>query len=128
MSRRRIRAGGIWLAERGPRGDVIRETVLAAVTDRAAGLRDDRGFGHYGGEVPWFLDEDKSGWQFRFGWMMGRLNGENRKDGRTVGVGLETPFLRWPVLDPTQLPNGQVVFQLGWNQTGFLIRMRRRSR
>lgn len=67
-----------------------------------------------GGDVPRFRT-DTSGWEFYFGWMAGGLYGNN-KDGRALNVGLETPFLKWPVQYPTQLPNGQVVFQLGTNQ------------
>ena len=51
-----------------------------------------------------------------FGWMAGRLDGENAKDGKTLGVSLDTPFVRWPIFCPTQLPTGQVLFQLGRNQ------------
>jgi hypothetical protein len=69
-----------------------------------------------GGEVPRFHDVDKSGWQFQFGWMAGSLDGWNAKDGRKLDVSLDTPFLKWSVQYPTQLPSGQVVFQLGGNQ------------
>ena len=48
--------------------------------------------------------------------MAGRLSGENTIDRRKMDIGLETPFLRLPVFNPTQLPKGQVVFQLGRNQ------------
>ncbi|MEI8372197.1 MAG: hypothetical protein WCJ35_05085 [Planctomycetota bacterium] len=68
-----------------------------------------------GGEVPRFR-ADKSGWLFYFGWMAGRLTGENTINGRNVLVSLDTPFVRWPVYCPTQLPSGQVIFQLGRNQ------------
>jgi hypothetical protein len=68
-----------------------------------------------GGEVPRFR-ADKSGWQFYFGWMAGRLDGENTKEGRNLHVSLDTPFVWWRVYCPTQLPSGQVVFQLGTNQ------------
>ena len=68
-----------------------------------------------GGEVPRFR-ADKSGWQFWFGWMAGRLDGDNMKDGSTVGVSLNTPFVTWPIYCPTQVPSGQVIFQLGENQ------------
>jgi hypothetical protein len=68
-----------------------------------------------GGDVPRFPG-DKSGWVFWFGWMAGRLDGDNEKEGRHVHVSLETPFVTWPVYCPTQLPNGQVIFQLGENQ------------
>ena len=68
-----------------------------------------------GGDVPRFA-ADKSGWQFNFGWMAGRLDGENAKTGKNLGLSLETPFAVWPVSHPTQLPSGQVVFQLGRNQ------------
>ena len=68
-----------------------------------------------GGDVPRF-PADKSGWQFYFGWMAGRLHGVNTKNGQNVLVSLETPFARWPVYCPTQLPSGQVIFQLGGNQ------------
>ncbi len=68
-----------------------------------------------GGEVPRFRT-DKSGWQFYFGWMAGHLDGENAKEGRNLDLSLETPFVIWPVYFPTQLPSGQVVFQLGRNQ------------
>ena len=86
----------------------------------SAGLRCDAAeppwAGHdCGGEVPHFRS-DRSGWQFQFGWMACSLDGKNTKDGRNVDVSMETPFLRWPVRYPTQLPSGQVVFQLGRNQ------------
>ena len=68
-----------------------------------------------GGEVPRF-HADQSGWQFTFGWMAGRLDGENAKTGKNLGLSLETPFAVWPVSHPTQLPSGLVVFQLGRNQ------------
>ncbi len=68
-----------------------------------------------GGDVPRF-HADKSGWRFSFGWMAGRLDGDNAINGRSVTVSLETPFVHWPVFCPTQLPSGLVVFQLGWNQ------------
>jgi hypothetical protein len=48
--------------------------------------------------------------------MAGHLEGENAKDGRTLHVSLDTPFLWWRVHFPTQLPSGQVVFQLGSHQ------------
>jgi hypothetical protein len=69
----------------------------------------------FGGDVPKFRN-DQSGWSFYFGWMAGGLSGNNAKDGRRVYVSLETPFAVWPVRSPTQLPSGQVVFQLGKNQ------------
>jgi hypothetical protein len=69
-----------------------------------------------GGVVPRFGDADKSGWQFSFGWMAGRLDGINSRDSKNLGVSLETPFLSWYIFDPTQLPSGQVIFQLGWHQ------------
>ena len=68
-----------------------------------------------GGPVPRF-HQDKGGWEFSFGRMMGNLHGENSSDGRTFYLSLETLFLQWPVCSPTQLPNGMVVFQLGRNQ------------
>ncbi len=69
-----------------------------------------------GGDVARFRVADKSGWQFRFGWMAARLDGENVKEGKMLDVSLDTPFVRWPIFYPTQLPSGQVVFQLGENQ------------
>jgi hypothetical protein len=68
-----------------------------------------------GGPIPRFAN-DNSAWEFTFGWMAGRLDGRNARTGQNVSVGLETPFLRWPVSCPTQLPTGQVVFQLGADQ------------
>ncbi len=68
-----------------------------------------------GGEVPRFR-ADKSGWQFHFGWMAGRLDGENMMNGQNIHLSLETPFVRWPVYCPTQLPSGHVIFQLGRHQ------------
>lgn len=68
-----------------------------------------------GGEVPRFRG-DTSTWNFQFGWMAGRLDGRNARDGRNISVSLETPFVTWPVRCPTQFPGGQVVFQLGRNQ------------
>ena len=69
----------------------------------------------YGGDVPRFR-VDKSGWQFRFGWVAGGLYGENTKTGVRLDVSLETPFLQWRVGSPTQLPGGRVIFQLGEDQ------------
>jgi hypothetical protein len=37
-------------------------------------------------------------------------------DNRMMDLAMETPFLRWSVRSPTQLPNGQVVFQFGRDQ------------
>ena len=48
--------------------------------------------------------------------MMGHLVGDNAKKGRKVDVSLDTPFVRWDIDYPTQLPSGQVVFQLGRDQ------------
>jgi hypothetical protein len=69
----------------------------------------------FGGEVPRFR-ADRSGWEFHFGWMAGRLDGVHTKTGRKADVALETFFVRWPVWNPTQLPSGHVIFQLGQNQ------------
>ena len=69
-----------------------------------------------GGDVPRFQVADKSGWEFQFGWMAGNLHGENAKNGKRSYLSLDTPFLKWPVYCPTQLPSGQVVFQLGMDQ------------
>jgi hypothetical protein len=87
--------------------------VLAGLTGTTAdppcvGLRP-------GGDVPRF-HADKSGWQFHFGWMAGRLDGENTMRGRRVHLSLDTPFVQWPVCNPTQLPTGHVIFQLGRDQ------------
>jgi hypothetical protein len=54
--------------------------------------------------------------EFWFGWMAGRLTGVNKIDNRTLDLAFETPCVRWPVHYPTQLPGGQVVFQLGQNR------------
>lgn len=90
-------------------GRILISDLVCAVADPPnVGIRP-------GGTVPRF-HQDKSGWEFSFGWMMGNLHGENSSDGRTFYLSLETPFLRWPVYSPTQLPNGMVVFQLGRNQ------------
>jgi hypothetical protein len=48
--------------------------------------------------------------------MAGRLDGANAKSDRKLGVAFETPFLRWSVRHPTQLPSGHVVFQLDGEQ------------
>jgi hypothetical protein len=69
-----------------------------------------------GGDVPRFRTVDKSGWQFTFGWMSGSLYGENAEERKHLYASLDTPFLKWPVYYPTQLPTGQVIFQLGKNQ------------
>ena len=88
---------------------VVSASLACAVAEPTlAGLRP-------GGEVPRFAG-DKSGWEFYFGWMAGHLNGENSAEGKHVEVLLDTPFVRWPVCHPTQLPSGQVIFQLGRNQ------------
>ena len=92
-----------------PSDIIVSAGVKCAAADPPyAGLRP-------GGEVPRF-PTDKSGWQFYFGWMAGRLDGENANEGSKSHVSLETPFVQWPVYFPTQLPGGQVVFQLGGNQ------------
>jgi hypothetical protein len=66
------------------------------------------------GEFPRF-SADKSGWRFHFDGR-GGLYGENAKDGRTMDAPLDNLFDWWDIHDPTQLPNGQVVFQLGSGQ------------
>ena len=48
--------------------------------------------------------------------MAGSLDGENAMSGQSSYMAMETPYLHWFVYAPTQLPNGQVVFQLGRNQ------------
>jgi hypothetical protein len=112
-------AAGRWDLMVGPEPWVDRDqsssdrTVSAGLTcvvaePPHAGLRP-------GGDVPRFR-ADKSGWQFYFGWMAGRLDGENAKEGRNLDVSLDTPFVWWRVFCPTQLPSGNVVFQLGRNQ------------
>jgi hypothetical protein len=87
---------------------VSADLTCTAAEPPCVGIRD-------GGDVPRFR-ADKSGWEFWWGWMAGRLAGSNTQDGQTADISLDTPFLTWPVYYPTQLPNGQVVFQLGGNQ------------
>jgi hypothetical protein len=107
------RAAGRWdliaeSEEQSPAEDVVIADMDATFADPpCVGLRP-------GGTVPRF-GGDKSGWRFQFGWMAGRLDGEN-DDGRRVDLSLETPFVRWPVQCPTQLPSGHVIFQLGASQ------------
>jgi hypothetical protein len=113
-------AAGRWDVIAGPVGNT--EPRHSSPSDRivSAGLECDTaeppsvGFSP-GGEVPRFR-ADKSGWQFDFGWMADGLHGRNAVEGQKLDVSLETPFLYWYIGYPTQLPSGQVVFQLGWNQ------------
>lgn len=92
--------------------NIVSNTVLADLTCTTAEAP--RAEGHYD-EVRRF-PADTSGWQFSVAGWSGRLYGENAKEERSVNVALSTPFVIWVVRCPTQLPNGQVVFQLGANQ------------
>jgi hypothetical protein len=98
----------------GPANEIPSGRVIATVP--AYNVAEPLNSGTFpGGDVPRF-QADTSGWEFHFGWMAGRLDGKDAKSGRHLDVALETPFIKWPVHCPTQLPSGQVVFQLGWNQ------------
>jgi hypothetical protein len=69
------------------------------------------------GEIPRLAIASKDDWTFRSGfWPIEGLSGNNAKDGRTLHFSLETPFVEWAVRNATQLPGGQVIFQLGENQ------------
>jgi hypothetical protein len=64
-------------------------------------------------EVPRFSALDQSGWNFNYASDFRKsLDCENARDGRKLHLGLEIPLIWWRILCPTQLPNGQVVFQL----------------
>lgn len=95
------------------------KTVLPKFASVAVQSRSDKpddpnnGWANFG-EVP---SLGKSDWKFETGfWPIEGLRGDNAGDGRIVQFSLETPFAEWAVRNATQLPNGQVVFQLGDNQ------------
>jgi hypothetical protein len=67
------------------------------------------------GPIPRFPN-DTGGWEFdSYHWPNG-LHGENKNTQRKLSISVETPFLIWQIRYPTQLPGGQVVFELGRNQ------------
>ena len=69
------------------------------------------------GDVPQLGKSGNSPWRFRSGnWPIQGLHGENLKSGEVFSCSLDTPFASWAVRNATQLPNGQVVFQLGRRQ------------
>lgn len=94
-----------------PNADVrIVAADLMCTAAEPSSLGYDRGY-----QVPRFR-ADTSGWQFRMVWWAGRLYGKNAEEERSAEVSMATPFVTWLVRHPTQLPNGQVVFQLGKDQ------------
>ena len=67
------------------------------------------------GDIPRIGDANRAGWKFSYD-MLG-LRGENIKDGRMLRFHyFSAPFVLWGIWHPTQLPNGQVIFQLGNQQ------------
>jgi len=54
-------------------------------------------------------------WSFRSGFW-GGFRGENRQSGETIGFGWDTPFVNWRIRNVIQLPDEQVIFQLGTDQ------------
>ena len=49
-------------------------------------------------------------------WAAEGLRGENTNTGTKIKVRLETPFIQWQARNAIQLPNDQVIFQLGGDQ------------
>ena len=67
------------------------------------------------GGVLQFAAGNRSDWRFEDTSWAG-IFGENSKDDRSLFLTLDTPFARWFSQSATQLPSGQLVFQLGQNQ------------
>ena len=102
----------------------MQRTLLADLTSQTVSSpRDDldenrptNTWGNFG-EVPQLGAAVNSPWKFRAGfWQAEGLRGENAGDHRQLRLAVETPFVSWGVRNATQLPNDQVVFQLGRNQ------------
>ncbi|MDB6028221.1 MAG: hypothetical protein JWM68_4444 [Verrucomicrobiales bacterium] len=56
-------------------------------------------------------------WDFVTGfWAAEGIHGKNSRTGERLHCSFETPFLNWFIRNGTQLPNEQVVFQLGKDQ------------
>lgn len=69
------------------------------------------------GEAPKLGAAEKSDWTFRTGfWPIEGFRGSNQKSGEKIYFSLETPFVAWIVRSATQLPDDEVVFQLGDDQ------------
>jgi hypothetical protein len=49
-------------------------------------------------------------------WAWYGINARNEKTGKSLGIGLETPFLQWRSRYATILPGNKVVYQLGEDQ------------
>lgn len=59
----------------------------------------------------------ESEWEFKTGfWGAEGLVATNRKNGDTVGLSLETPFVTWSARNAVHIANDLVLFQLGANQ------------
>ncbi len=72
-------------------------------------------WGH--GPVPCIGIATTSSWEFWNGfWAAEGLYGENKQTGIKVGFAYETPFGEWSIQNATQLPNDDVLFQLGDDQ------------
>jgi hypothetical protein len=68
-------------------------------------------------KIPRLGAAESSGWSFKTGfWPIEGLRGTNRATGQKIYFSLETPFVAWIVRNATQLPNDEVVFQLGDDQ------------
>jgi hypothetical protein len=69
------------------------------------------------GEVPQLPSEYKNNWHYWTGfWPAQGMHCNNIKNGESFNCALETPFVKWVIRNATQLPTGQVVFQLGKEQ------------
>jgi len=62
------------------------------------------------------VGEPDTGWKAQVGfWAAEGIRCHDVKTGRDFRLALETPFLKCYIRHVTQLPDGKLIFQLGWN-------------
>jgi hypothetical protein len=104
--------------------DVQSITVAPAIEGVAAAvepIEEHRSHGH----ATWFSfgpalkvkNEPESEWSFETGfWPVEGMIAENEERGQRFHFAWETPFSQWSIRNAIQLPNDDVIFQLGDNQ------------
>ena len=105
----------------------VRIGIKAATSRHARMLNAITRYIAFDGSVPRRVDAPRLGsaiespWTFIAGyWPIQGLTGDNSKTGQHFQIALETPYLAWGVRHAVQLPDHQVLFQLGTRQVCIL--------
>jgi hypothetical protein len=105
--------------DRNPRVTQVRRCFATeAVSDGRTNYNgSERGSWGNFGKVPQLGEAGTNRWEFWAGFWPGEgLRGEDKETGAKAQLSFETPFAQWTVRNATQLPNDEVIFQLGEDQ------------